>query len=101
MATKKTRIKAKVKNGIVTVMAVAKHLMLTGVEAKKLKLEQNYITYLKAEVDGKIVYEVSTSQFFSKNPYIKFKYKGKKGDTIVISWVDLLGNENSSKGKVK
>lgn len=101
MATKKTRIKAKSKKGIVTVMALAKHPMLSGVEAKKLKTKQNYITHLKAEVNGKIVYEVSTSQFLSKDPYIKFKYKGEKGDKVVISWVDLLGNTNVSKGKVK
>jgi sulfur-oxidizing protein SoxZ len=97
----KTRIKAKAKKGIVTVMALAKHPMYSGVEAKKLKVTLNYITYLKAEVDGKIVYEVTTSQFFSKNPYLKFKYRGKKGDQVVITWVDLLGTTNVSKGKVK
>ncbi|RLA78026.1 MAG: thiosulfate oxidation carrier complex protein SoxZ [Epsilonproteobacteria bacterium] len=101
MATKKTRIKAKAKNGIVTVMALAKHPMYSGAEAKKLKVKQNFITYLKAEVSGKIVYEVTSSQFFSKNPYLKFKYKGNKGDEIVISWVDLLGNKNTSKSKAK
>jgi len=101
MASKNTRIKAKSKKGIVTVKAVAKHAMLSGVEAKKAKTEQNYITYMKAEVNGKIVYEVNTSQFFSKNPYIKFQYRGEKGAKVVISWVDLLGNTNVSSGKVK
>ncbi len=101
MASKNTRIKAKSKKGIVTVKAVARHAMLSGVEAKKAKTVQNYITYIKAEVDGKIVYEVNTSRFFSKNPYIKFQYRGEKGAKVVISWVDLLGNTNVSSGKVK
>ena len=97
----KTRIKAKAKKGIVTVQAMAKHPMISGVEAKKLGKKKNFITHMQAEVNGKIVYEVSTSQFLSKNPYIKFKYKGEKGDKITISWVDLLGNKQVSKGKVK
>ncbi len=97
----KTRIKAKEKDGTVTVMALAKHPMYSGVEAKKLKVKQNYITHLTAKVDGKIVYEVSSSQFFAKDPFLKFKYKGKKGDKVTINWVDLLGGTNTSEGKVK
>ncbi len=97
----KTRIKAKAKKGIVTVKAMAKHPMLSGVEAKKAKKEMNFITHLKAEANGKIVYEVSMSQFLSKDPYIKFMYKGEKGDELVISWVDLLGKTNVTKAKVK
>lgn len=96
-----TRIKAKAKKGIVTVKAMAKHPMLSGVEAKKAKKEMNFITHLKAEANGKIVYEVSMSQFLSKDPYIKFMYKGEKGDELVISWVDLLGKTNVTKAKVK
>lgn len=97
----KTRIKAKEKKGVVTVMAMCKHDMLSGVEAKKLKTVSNYITYLTATANGKIVYEVSTSQFLSKNPVIKFKYRGSKGDELVISWVDLKGNKRTDKKKVK
>eukprot|EP01155_Anaeramoeba_flamelloides_P004958 Anaeramoba_flamelloidesa1071257_248.p1 GENE.a1071257_248~~a1071257_248.p1 ORF type:complete len:100 (-),score=8.77 a1071257_248:41-340(-) len=97
----KTRIKAKAKKGIVTVKAMAKHPMLSGVEAKKAKKEMNFITHLKAEANGKIVYEVSMSQFLSKNPYIKFMYKGDKGDEVTISWVDLKGNTQTDTKKVK
>jgi len=98
---KKTRIKAKAKKGIVTVKAMAKHAMLSGVEAKKAKKEMNFITHLKAEVGGKIVYEVSMSQFLSKDPYIKFKYAGDKGEEITISWVDLKGDTRTDTAKVK
>ena len=97
----KTRIKAKEKKGIVKVMAMAKHDMLSGVEAKKLKTKSNYITYLTAKANGKLVYEVNMSQFLSKNPVIKFQYKGSKGDELEISWVDLEGNKQTDKKKVK
>lgn len=97
----KTRIKAKAKKGIVTVKAMAKHPMLSSVEAKNAGKEMNFITYLKAEVGGKIVYEVSMSQFLSKNPYIKFQYAGNKGDEITISWVDLKGKTQTDTQKAK
>lgn len=97
----KTRIKAKEKNGIVTVKAMAKHEMLSGVEAKKAGKEINFITHLKAEVGGKVVFEVSMSQFLSKDPYISFDYAGKKGDQLTISWVDLKGNTQTDTDTVK
>lgn len=103
---KKTRIKAKLKKGIVTVKAMANHAMLSHQEAKRAKKDYNWITYLTATVNGKIVYEVSTSQFLSKNPYMKFKFNAdavgaKKGDKVEITWTDLKGESQTSKGKIK
>ena len=97
----KTKIKAKSKKGIVTVKAMTKHPMLSHQEAKRAKKEANWITYLVAKADGKVVYEVSTSQFLSKNPYLKFQFKGAKGGELEISWVDLKGNKDTSTGKIK
>jgi len=99
---KKTRIKAKLKKDIITVKALANHPMLTYREAKSAKKEVNFITYMTATVNDKVVYEVSTSQFLSKNPYIKFKFKGaQKGDMVVVSWNDLKGTTQTSTGKIK
>ncbi|XOB60783.1 thiosulfate oxidation carrier complex protein SoxZ [Campylobacterota bacterium DY0563] len=102
----KTRIKAKLKKGVVTVKALAKHDMLSYQEAERAKKEANFITYVVAKVNGKIVYEVSTSQFLSKNPYMKFMFNAdavgaKKGDKVEFSWVDLKGNTQADKQKIK
>ena len=103
---KKTRIKAKLKKGVVTVKAMATHEMLSYQEAKRAKKEVNFITYLVAKVNGTIVYEVSTSQFLSKNPYIKFQFHAdavgaKKGDKVEITWTDLKGETQTSEKKIK
>ena len=103
---KKTRIKAKLKKGVVTVKALANHPMLSHQEAERAKKEANWITYVVGKVNGNIVYEVSTSQFLSKNPYMKFKFNAeaagaKKGDKIEITWVDVKGDTNTSTGKIK
>ncbi len=104
--TKKTRIKAKLKKGVVTVKALASHAMLSYAEAKRAKKEANFITYVVAKVNGHIVFEVSSSQFLSKNPYFKFAFKAdavgaKKKDKIEFTWVDLKGNTRKDKAKIK
>ncbi|TLP36318.1 thiosulfate oxidation carrier complex protein SoxZ [Arcobacter arenosus] len=102
----KTRIKAKLKKGVVTVKALAKHDMLSNQEAKRAKKEANWITYIVAKVGETVVYEVSTSQFLSKNPYFKFSFNAdelgiKKDDKLSFSWVDLKGNTQSDSMKIK
>lgn len=97
-----TKIKAKVKDGITEVKALSKHEMLSYQEAQRAKKEVNFITYYKAEVNGKIVFEASTSQFISKDPYMKFSFKGaNKGDKVVITTVDLKGTTDVSDAVIK
>jgi sulfur-oxidizing protein SoxZ len=37
----------------------------------------------------------------SKNPYLSFKYKGVKGDSLTLSWVDNKGESDSVTAAVK
>jgi len=99
---KKTRMKAKEKKGITTAKVMANHAMLSYDEAKRAKKEVNFITSMIAKVDGVIVYEVSTSQFLSKNPFVQFKFKGaNKGKELEFTWTDLKGNTQTDKKKIK
>ena len=87
------KIKAKLKGDVVNVKVMAKHDMLTYDQAKKKGVDANFITHISASVNGKVVYDVSTSQFWSKNPQFKFSFKGAKaGDEVSITWTDLKGN---------
>ncbi|HIQ28892.1 MAG TPA: thiosulfate oxidation carrier complex protein SoxZ [Sulfurovum sp.] len=96
------KIKAKLKGDIVNVKVMAKHDMLTYDQAKKKGLDANFITHVSAKVGDKVVYDVSTSQFLSKNPMFKFKFKGAaKGDKVAITWVDLKGNTVTEEKKIK
>jgi sulfur-oxidizing protein SoxZ len=103
---KKSRIKAKLKKGVVTAKILATHEMLSHQEAKRAKKEANFITYMVAKVNDTIVFEASTSQYLSKNPYIKFKFNAdaigaKKGDKLEFSWTDTKGDSNTSAKKIK
>ena len=96
------KIKAKLKDGIVEVKALATHPMLSYQEAERAKKEVNFITYVIAKVGDKVVFEASTSQFLSKDPYIKFSFKGANvGDTIELTWKDLKGNTDVSTEVIK
>lgn len=95
------RIKAKEKSGIVEIKMMATHPMLSYQEAERAKKAANFITHITAKVGADVVFDASTSQFLSKDPYIKFNYKGAKDEEIEITWVDLSGATTTAKEKVK
>ena len=101
------KVKAKIKSGVLKVKALIKHDMITYDQAAKKfgdKEKANFVTHITASVNGKVVYEASTSQFLSKNPIIKFRAKAtgfKKGDKIEMTWSDRSGASKSKKAKIK
>ena len=96
------KIKAKLKGDVIGVKAMAKHDMMTYDQAKKKGVDANFITHISAKVGDKVVYDVSTSQFWSKNPQFKFKFKGAaKGDKVEITWTDLSGKTVTESKKIK
>lgn len=100
------KVKAKLKKGVVKVKAMAKHDMMTYNQAEKKtgnKDDANFITHISATCNGETVFDMSTSQFLSKNPIFKFQFKGdfKKGDKVLMSFVDRKGKSDKGKGKIK
>jgi sulfur-oxidizing protein SoxZ len=48
------------------------------------------------------VYDISTSQFWSKDPQFKFSFKGAAaGDKVEITWTDLSGKTVTESKKIK
>jgi sulfur-oxidizing protein SoxZ len=99
----RARIKAKAKKGLVSVKMMAKHPMLSYQEAKRAKKKADFITNVTAAVDGTNVYEVSTSQFLSKNPYFKYSFNDKnyKGKKLAVTMTTLLGETKTFKATIK
>jgi sulfur-oxidizing protein SoxZ len=98
----KIKIKAKMKGDKAAVKVMLKHPMLTYDQAKKKGKEPNFVTHMTAKLGDKVVYDLSSSQFFSKNPIFKFHVNGAKaGDEIEVSYTDLKGNSESAKKKIK
>jgi sulfur-oxidizing protein SoxZ len=101
------KVKAKLKNGIVKLTIQAKHAMSTYNQMEKKTGDRenaNFITHMSGTVNGETVFDMSTSQFLSKNPIFKLQLKGdilKKGETIVVTWVDRKGNTETDDGEIK
>ncbi len=99
------KIRAKEKNGIVTVKSLLKHPMETGNRKDKKtgkKIPAHYITEVNCEVNGKTVMTAYLGPGVSKDPYMSFDVKGaKKGDTVKLSWVDNKGESASGEATVK
>jgi sulfur-oxidizing protein SoxZ len=99
------KIKSKLKGDIVETKVMASHEMMTYDVAEKKtgnREDANFITHITATINGKVVYEASTSQFLSKNPIFKFSFKGAKaGDVLNVNWVDRKGNKEDEKETIK
>ena len=60
----------------------------------------HFIQQLTFEYDGKPVFIADWGPAVSKDPYVKFSFKGgKKGDDLKISWLDNKGASDSIHGK--
>lgn len=118
MANKISAIKVRIKNGVATAKMVFSHPMTTYNQAETKtgnRDDANFITHITGKVGEETVLDISTSQFFSKNPIFKFKFKvdsfkvGKKlsareldngvkrldtekGDLLTITATDRKGN---------
>ncbi|MEA3229050.1 MAG: thiosulfate oxidation carrier complex protein SoxZ [Campylobacterota bacterium] len=103
----KVKVKPKLKNGVVTVKAMVKHSMTTYNQAEKKtgnRENADFVTRIVGTVNDKVVIDISTSQFLSKNPIFKFQFKGDefaKGDKLIIDCTTRLGATGSGKGKIR
>ena len=98
------KIKAKAKGGVVKAKVMMKHAMLTYNQAKTKGVEANFITHVTAKAGGKVVLDMSTSQFLSKDPLIKFQFSAeglKKGDKMEMTWTDLSGQSVTEDKEIK
>lgn len=113
-----TAIKVKIKDGVATTKMAISHPMLTYNQAKSKtgnRDDANFITHITGKIGNETVIDISTSQFFSKNPIFKFHFKcdtfnigrklsgreldegavrkeSEKGDLLVITALDRKGN---------
>jgi len=104
---KVSKIKAKAKNGVCSIQMLFSHPMTTYRQAETKtgnSNDANFITQITGTVNGEVVLDISTSQFLSKNPIIKSKFKCsdfKDGDELKIVAVDRKGNKAEKSRKIK
>jgi sulfur-oxidizing protein SoxZ len=98
------KIRARAKGNAVTVKALIKHPMETGLRKDKKTgkvIPALFIQEVTCKANGKQVLLAEWGPAVSKNPYLSFAFNGAKGETVNLSWVDNTGQSDSAAVKVK
>jgi sulfur-oxidizing protein SoxZ len=98
------RVRA-ISNGDITeVQALIQHPMDSGFvkDAQGALIPPHFIQQLTFEYDGRHVFLADWGPAVSKDPYVKFSFKGgKKGDDLKIAWVDNKGASDATTAKIQ
>jgi len=91
------RVRAAENGGIVDVKILMKHDMESGQrkDASGKVIPAWFISTINVKANGKDVLNGQFGPAVSKDPFLNFKYKGAKGDKIVVSWVDSKGDKRT------
>jgi sulfur-oxidizing protein SoxZ len=98
------RMRAIASGDTTEVQALVQHPMDSGFvkDAQGKLIPPHYIQVVEFEHAGKVVFTANWGPAISKDPYIKFSFKGaQKGDDLTISWVDNKGATDSFVGKIQ
>ncbi len=105
MAKSSIKIRAKAKNGVVTVKALISHKMETGLRKDKKTgkvIPAHFIQTVDCDHNGAPVLKAEWGPAISKNPYLSFKFAGgASGDKVTLTWKDNMGKTDSLETKVK
>ncbi|MBR0812441.1 thiosulfate oxidation carrier complex protein SoxZ [Bradyrhizobium diazoefficiens] len=97
------RVRATSNGDITEVQALIQHPMDTGLVKNPSGelIPAHYIQQLKFECNGKDVFVADWGTAVSKDPYVKFSFKGaRKGDELKISWTDNKGASDTTTAKI-
>jgi len=96
------RIRAAEKDGIVDVKILMKHDMESGQrkDASGKIIPAWFINMLNVKAQGKDVFNAEFGPGVSKDPFLNFKYKGSKGDKLVVNWIDTKGDKRTDEATV-
>ena len=98
------RVRATSNGDITEVQALIQHPMDSGFvkDAKGEIIPPHFIQQLTFEHDGKPVFVADWGPAVSKDPYVKFSFKGaNKGDELKVSWVDNKGSSDALTAKIQ
>ena len=96
------RVRATEKDGTVDVKILMKHDMETGQRKNPAgqAIPAWFIKTVSVAANGKDVFMAEFGTAISKDPFMNFKYKGAKGDKIVVTWVDNKDDKRTDEATV-
>ncbi len=98
------RVRAISSGDTTEVQALVQHPMDSGFvkDAQGKVIPAHFTQQLTFEHGGKTVFVADWGPAVSKDPYVKFAFKGgNKGDEIKIGWVDNKGASDATTAKIQ
>lgn len=98
------RVRAIASGDTTEVQALVQHPMDSGFvkDANGNIIPPHHIEVLEFDHGGKAVFTAFWGPAVSKDPYVKFAFKGaQKGDDLTVSWVDNKGESDSLVAKIQ
>jgi sulfur-oxidizing protein SoxZ len=99
------RLRARLKEGLVTVRVLMKHPMETGARQDPKTgelLPRHFIREVVCEHNGETVLALDWGWGVSTNPYLAFDLlAGQPGDKVIVTWVDNEGETGRIEGAVE
>lgn len=98
------RVRAVASGDSTEVQSLIQHPMDSGfvTDSKGQIIPAHHIEVVQFEHGGKTVFTAQWGPAVSKDPYLKFSFKGaKKGDDLKVSWVDNKGASDSLVAKIQ
>jgi len=99
-----SKLKTTVKENIVSAKLRIVHPMFTTRQAKQRGVIQDYVVDVVAFVGEREVYHFVPTEWVSRDPLFKFKFKQKEikvGDTLLVTWKTLLGKTDTISCQIK
>ena len=97
------RVRASANGTTTDVQALIQHPMDSGFvkDSNGVLVPPHHIETVTFEYAGKVVLVANWGPAVSKDPYIKFAFKGgAKGDTLTVTWLDNLGKTDTVAAKI-
>ena len=98
------RVRATSKDDTTEVQALIQHPMDSGFvkDAQGQIIPPHFIQQVTFQHEGRKVFVADWGTAVSKDPYVKFSFKGgKKGDDLKIDWVDNKGATDTTTAKIQ
>jgi sulfur-oxidizing protein SoxZ len=98
------RVRAISSGDLTEVQVLIQHPMDSGFvkDDKGEIIPPHFIKELTFEHEGKTIFVADWGTAISKDPYVKFSFKGaKKGDELKVTWVDNKGESDTTIAKIQ
>jgi sulfur-oxidizing protein SoxZ len=98
------RVRATSSGDVTEVQALIQHPMDSGFikDADGTIIPPHFIQQVTFEHDGKDVFVADWGMAVSRDPYVRFSFKGaNKGDDLKISWIDNKAATDTTTAKIQ